>query len=72
MRKHIEPEEVFYNHVRMLLRNLFVSNRNYDNGYYSNKTRYDIIQDTKERAIYILGVMEEEKHLLNLEDKEVD
>jgi len=62
------PEEVFYNSLYNLIHNLLIANPNYENGYHYNGTVGDLIRETKERASYILGRMEETKHLIIDED----
>ncbi|MFA5395441.1 MAG: hypothetical protein WC346_05405 [Methanogenium sp.] len=61
------PEKVFYDHIFSLIKNLLIDNINYKTCYYSDKSVYDLKEDTKERSNYILAEMEKTKHLINLE-----
>lgn len=71
MRKEIIPEQVFYNEIRTLIYNLLINNVNYRGTYYFNDSSWDntrkVIDDTQDRARFILEKMEEIKHLINLE-----
>lgn len=64
MPKRPRPEDVFYDSIYTLINNMLIDNPNYVNHYYSNKSNYEIVNDTKERAKYILDKMKEYKHLL--------
>ena len=61
-----KPEQVFYSHTATLIKNLFIDNVNYTNGYYSRLSYFELISQFKEKARYILETMEDEKHLINL------
>lgn len=65
MRKHKKPEDIFLDDITKLIKNFFIDNVNYNNGYYNNKSNYDVINDTKERAKYILDRIERIKHLVD-------
>ncbi len=68
MRKHRkmpEPEEIFLNGIKTLLKNLLITNVNYTNGHYPYScSTIRMIADTKERAGYILERIEETEHLV--------
>jgi hypothetical protein len=71
MRKHRkvpEPEEIFLNGIKTLLKNLLITNVNYTNGYYARgftwNTINELITDTQERAGYILERIEQTEHLV--------
>lgn len=72
MRKHPENWEVFYNHIATLIKNLFIKNINYTNGYYPYNYEgvTKLLKDTQERGDYILEEMERTKHLIDITDKE--
>ena len=57
-------EEIFYDYIYSLVINLFIDNKNYNNGYYLDKSNRELINDVKERGEYILDVMEHTKHLI--------
>jgi len=61
------PEDVFLNDVRTLITNLLIDNPNYKNGYYV-KDGYSsfstLLEDTKERANYILERISQIEHLI--------
>jgi hypothetical protein len=62
--------EIFLEHITTLLKNLLIKNVNYENSYYANQygKPFELIKDTQERASYILGEIEETKHLIEEED----
>ena len=62
MRKQQEPEQIFYEHIKTLIRNLLINNKNYSTGYYQSV--FDLKNDTIERAKYVLEEMEKTKHLV--------
>lgn len=72
MRAKINPEEIFYNHIKKVITNLLIDNPNYKNGYYhyegcpGSGMKGDLLKDTKEHASYILKELENTKHLINL------
>ena len=70
-RKHPEPEQIFLDHIKRLVKNLLIDNPNYTNDYYWNKGdgrwTYDhekLLADTKKRAEYILEQIDETDHLV--------
>jgi len=67
-RKPIEPEKLFVKNITTLINNLLVENKNYKNGYYSQSCHhhFNVINDTIERAKYILSDIESTKHLLDV------
>lgn len=67
IRNKRKDEEVFYDHIEALIKNLLVTNINYKNGYYANKSTFDVIADTQERGEYILGQLEQTKHLIGID-----
>lgn len=66
MRKPIIPEQLFYDNISKLIKNLFIKNVNFKNGYYNGKSQYEFEKDIKEMAQYILDEMEQQKHLINI------
>jgi len=73
MSRKQNPEQVFLQHIKVLIRNLLINNKNYRNGYYATgfggHDYIELLNDTKERAKYILDEIEKTEHLL--EDKEI-
>ncbi len=71
MRKEIVLEQVFYDQIKGLINNLLIENINYKTRYYyedyCRNNTVKVIENTKERARYILEEMEKLKHLINLE-----
>jgi hypothetical protein len=61
----MENMDIFLDGLRRLIKKLLIENKNYENDYFYNCSKYDLLQDTKSRANYILYVMEENKHLLD-------
>ena len=57
-------EEIFYDYIYSLVKNLFIENSNYTNGYYMDMSYREVIEDVKKRGQYILDVMETTKHLI--------
>ena len=72
MSKIKSPEQIFYDDITKLIKNLLVENPNYTNGYYHKDGRniFNLYTDTKERAKYILEKMDDWKHLINIEDQQ--
>ncbi len=76
----MKHSEIFYNDIYSLINNLLINNKNYTNGYYSALYDYNsrtqpfnkLLEDTKERAKYILDRMESEKHLIDEEKEKYD
>ena len=64
MRKRIIPEQVFYNHITTLIKNLLINNPNYNNKHFWNLEKHELKYETIERAEYILTEMEKTKHLI--------
>lgn len=67
MKTALRPEDIFYNRIYRLIDNLLIKNKNYDNSFYRGNSMYpttSLLEDTKERAKYILEEMENMKHLL--------
>lgn len=62
MRVTKDPEIIFLENIKALIRNLLIENPNYKNGYYAKGNNY--IEDTKERARYILERIEQTEHLV--------
>jgi len=62
----IPPEKVFLDNVMNLVKNMFVDNPNYTNGYYlkDEGSVSDLIADTQERGRYALEEIEKTKHLI--------
>jgi len=68
MKKETVPEQLFYDRISTLINNLLIDNINYKTGYYYNRGRGKLMEDTIERATYILHEMDEIKHLINLDE----
>ena len=64
-----KPEELFLSQIELLLKNLFITNKNFTNGYYHSKGVSELINDNKERAQWIIDEMERTKHLINIGDE---
>ena len=69
----IKPEQVFLNRINKLVKNLLIDNPNYTNRYYYQDRGlfggiHELINDTKERAGYILREIDAVKHLIGLEE----
>lgn len=68
MRKEIVPEELFLRKIKRLIDKLLINNQNYNNGYYyrhnSMDAYYELLDDTKKRAEYILEEIENIQHLV--------
>jgi hypothetical protein len=66
MNMELQPEQIFYDSLYTLIKNLIIENKNFEEIYsraYCDPDHFDI----KERGKYILDKMEEWKHLINLE-----
>lgn len=64
-----KPEEVFVEHVKKMINNLLIDNPNYRNNYYYRDSSHiwdywKLLDDTKERARYILEEIEKTRHLV--------
>jgi len=46
-------------HIRALVNNTIVDNKNYENGYYHNQSKHELLHDTKERGKYILELLDD-------------
>lgn len=68
MRKAIRPEEVFLDRIKVLIKNLLLDNRNYQGSYYSDRGFTKLLEDTKERAQYILDEIDRTDHLIKHEE----
>lgn len=72
MKNERNYEQIFYNKVQNMIKNLLIDNPNYKNGYYtadgceSSHMKGDLLKETKEKAQYILEEMHAIKHLINL------
>jgi len=64
-RKQDLPEQVFLTSIKKLIRNMLIDNPNYTSTHYNNKSVYHVIEDTKERAEYILERIDEIDHLVD-------
>lgn len=68
--KKIKPEDIFLQKIKSMIKNLLVENKNYTNNFYlNNGRRYDyfaLLDDTKERASYILQTIEDMEHLIKV------
>lgn len=60
----LTPEKLFINRISTLIRNLLINNPNYEGKYGAERSKFDLLQDTKERANYILEEIENTKHLI--------
>ena len=67
-RKRPEPEEVFLNSIKQMVRNLLINNPNYTNDEYFKNTgvldTLKLIKDTKNRAEHILQKIDDWEHLV--------
>ncbi len=63
-RKPVVPEQIFYDHIYNLISDLLITNVNYRNSYYHDKSILDFKNDTMERARYVLTQMDSTKHLI--------
>jgi hypothetical protein len=63
-RKPLQNEELFLENLVTIINNLLINNINYKNRYYLNKNICDLIDDTKERAQFILDKIKQTKHLI--------
>ncbi len=59
-----DPKEVFLTNLKNKINGLLINNPNYTNSYYSTNPRADLLEDTRERALYIIEEIERTKHLL--------
>jgi len=70
MKKELNPNKIFYEHIETLIKNLLIDNKNYSNGHYFDLNgqvfHFKLLKDTKERANYILKEMKQTKHLIDL------
>lgn len=67
-RKAQDPQQLFLDTIKNLIKNLLVENINYKNNYYFDASgRYDYYkfrEDTINRAKYILNRIDEMEHLV--------
>jgi len=64
MRRDIEPEDIFLDSVKSMIKNMLIENPNYKTDYYYKDNGGDLLEDTKERAKYILAKIDEWEHLV--------
>ena len=71
-RKRQTPEQIFLDSVNNMVRNFFIKNPNFSNGYYYDEgmMKSDIIKDVNRSAEYILEKIEDMKHLIIYEEDE--
>jgi hypothetical protein len=67
----LTPESVFLTHITRLVKNLLVEDKNYTNGYYTqrpaaqmHKAVDDLILASKDKGRFILDEIERIKHLI--------
>ena len=70
MRKKPSAEEVFYDRVHRLIKNLIVDNVNNHNNYFCEQSKTEFRDDVRERGKYILEELERMKHMI-VDDGEV-
>lgn len=63
------PEQIFLDRIKSLIKNLLIDNHNYNTPYYHSKYNsgmdyYKLLEDTKERANYILEEIDRIDHLI--------
>ena len=69
MKNRPSPEDIFLNDVKSLIQNLLINNPNYKSDYYSwNHETRRVVNDTKERATYMLERIDSIKHLVKYEE----
>jgi len=69
MRNRPEPEDIFLNSVKSMIENLLINNPNYKSDYYFNGGEdtldtLKLMNDTQDRARYILKKIKEWDHLV--------
>jgi len=62
-RKITPPEDVFFNSVASMIKEILIDNVNYKTGHY-HETGNCMISDTKARAQWVLDKMDDWKHLI--------
>lgn len=60
----ITPKRIFLDRIKLLINNLLIDNHNYKGNYFMDSSKYDLLEDTKERAKYIIEEIERTKHLI--------
>jgi hypothetical protein len=61
-------EEIFYDEIRSLVKNLFVDNKNFSSAYYLDKTSSELKSDVMSNGKLVLEKIEGLKHLLDIEE----
>jgi hypothetical protein len=69
MRKEPCHEQIFYDHIQRLIKNLFIESPNLINDYFYASSIFDMRSDMRVKATHILQELEKTKHLIGLNNE---